>query len=42
VGRDVAVALIKALVESKRKIGVVGRRQEGGGQKGVQTDNNFA
>jgi pyrrolidone-carboxylate peptidase len=41
-GRDVAVALIKALVESKRKIGVVGRRQEGGGQKGVQTDNNFA
>jgi hypothetical protein len=45
-GREVAIALIKALVESKRKRGV---RHVGGGGSGVvdgvegnKTDNNFA
>jgi pyroglutamyl-peptidase len=51
-GREVAIALIKALVESKRKRGTVniGRSQNGGeeeeemtnGKVAAQTDNNFA
>jgi pyroglutamyl-peptidase len=45
-GREVAIALIKALVESKRKNGAVDRLQRHNGEAketgAAQTDNNFA
>ncbi|KAF1938049.1 peptidase C15, pyroglutamyl peptidase I-like protein [Clathrospora elynae] len=43
-GWNVTVGLIKALVESRRKLGVVddGMRRNAGGDRGVQTDDNFA
>jgi pyrrolidone-carboxylate peptidase len=46
-GRDVAIALIKALVESRRKCGVVAKgegaqKSNGDAAVGTRTDNNFA
>jgi pyroglutamyl-peptidase len=44
-GREVAIALIKALVESKRKVGAVDGLQRHNGEENerriAQTDNNF-
>ena len=45
-GKDVTIELIKALVESRRKCGVVDKsekvKEENGNANGDRTDNNFA